>query len=277
MPQDSDWTTRKLDYEPPRIDTSKAHSARVYDYLLGGKDNYMSDREAAERLMKVAPGAADTVRQNRWFLHRLTRYLAEQGIRQFLDLGTGIPTEPNVHEIAQQVDPAARVVYLDRDPIVAAHAYARLTRSPGGPVAYILADMRDADAVLSAPELTGTLDLSLPTALLVLSTLHHLTNAEQERELLHQYLAALAPGSFLALSVATSKGDPVEIVEGAQTTLGSQGIKVRNHSLAETVALFDGLELLEPGVVPVNHWRPASSDETQLPGVGLHGGVARKS
>jgi O-methyltransferase involved in polyketide biosynthesis len=275
MPQDSDWTRRKLDYEPPRIDTSKAHSARVADYLLGGKDNYMPDREAAERLMKVAPSAADTVRQNRWFLHRLTRYLAEQGIRQFLELGSGIPTSPNVHEIAQQVDPAARVVYVDSDPIVAAHSNARLTSSPEGRVAYILGDMRDADAVLSAPELTGTLDLSLPTALLILSALHHLTD-EEGRELLHQYVAALAPGSFLALSVATSKGDPVDIVEGAQTALGSQGIKVLIRSLTETVALFDGLELLEPGVVPVNQWRPASSDETELPGVGLHGGVARK-
>ena len=275
MPQDSDWTRRKLDYEPPRIDTSKAHSARVADYLLGGKDNYMSDREAAERLLKVAPSAADTARQNRWFLHRLTRYLAEQGIRQFLDLGSGIPTSPNVHEIAQQVDPAARVVYVDSDPIVAAHSNARLTSSPEGQVAYILADMRDADAVLSAPELTGTLDLSQPTALLILSTLHHLTDAEEARELLHQYVAALAPGSFVALSVVIWTNNPVDIVERAQAVLGSQGIKVRNHSPAETVALFDGLELLEPGVVPVHHWRPTSSDETELK-VGILGGVARK-
>jgi len=274
MPQDSDWTRRKLDYEPPRIDTSKAHSARVADYLLGGKDNYLSDREAAERLMKVAPGAADTVRQNRWFLHRVTRYLAEQGIRQFLEIGSGIPTSPNVHEIAQQVDPAARVVYLDSDPIVAAHSNARLTRSPEGQVAYILADMRDADAVLSAPELTGTLDLGLPTALLILSTLHHLAE-EEGHDLVRQYVAALAPGSFVALSVATRTDDPVDIVEGAQATLGSQGIKVLNRSLAETVALFDGLELLEPGVVPVHHWRPANSDDAELR-IGLYGGVARK-
>src|SRR6201996_4133640 len=121
MSQSADWTTRKPDHKPTRIDTTKAHPARVYDYLLGGKDNYLPDRETAEHLIRVVPTAAESVRHHRWFMQRATRYLAEAGISQFLDIGTGIPTSPNLHEIAQQIDPGARVVYADNDPIVLAH------------------------------------------------------------------------------------------------------------------------------------------------------------
>jgi hypothetical protein len=277
MPQDADWTTRKLDYEPPRIDTSKAHSARVYDYLLGGKDNYLPDREAAEQLLKADPSAEASVWQNRQFLHRVARYLsAEEGISQFLDIGTGIPTSPNLHEIVQQVNPAARIVYLDNDPIVLAHAQARLTSSPDGRVTYIHADMRDVDAVLTAPQLTETLDLSQPVALLILSTLHMITDAKEARELLRGYLAALAPGSFLALSVSSTDSLAETAGQGV-ATLRANGISVLSRTRAEVTGLFDGLELIEPGVVMVNQWRPeAGAPEAKLTGIGLCCGVARK-
>src|ERR1700753_1356208 len=161
MSHDADWLTRKPDYQPPEIDTTKAHPARVYDYLLGGKNNYVVDREAGEQLYKVVPSVPQSVRHNRWFMQRVTRYLvAEEGISQFLDIGTGIPTSPNIHEIAQQVNPATRVVYADNAPIVLAHAHARLKSSPQGHVAYIHADMRRAENILGAPELAATLDLS---------------------------------------------------------------------------------------------------------------------
>lgn len=277
MPQDADWTARKLDYEPPRIDTSKAHSARVYDYILGGKDNYLPDREAAEQLIKVSPSAPESVRQNRQFLHRVVRYLnAEEGISQFLDIGTGIPTSPNLHEVAQQVNPAARIVYLDNDPIVLAHAHARLTSSPEGKVTYIHADMRDVEAVLTAPELMSTLDLSQPVGLLILSTLHLITDPGEARELLRGYVAALAPGSFLAVSVATNDFIP-ESGDRGISSLRSNGIAVLPRTRAEVTDLFDGLELIEPGVVLVNQWRPeAGAPEAKLSEIGLYCGVARK-
>jgi hypothetical protein len=276
MPEDADWTARELDYEPPRIDTSTAHAARLYDYLLGGKDNYPPDREAAEQLIKIVPSVPVTVRQNRLFMHRVARYLtAEAGISQFLDIGTGIPTSPNLHEIAQEINPATRVVYVDNDPIVLAHAHARLTSSPQGRVAYIHADMRDAGSILTAPDLTATLDLSRPAGLLLLSTLHLITDAGEARELLHRYLAALAPGSFLALSVST--GDHVADGEEGASVLSAHGISVLSRTHAEVTMLFDGLELIEPGVVLVNQWRPdADTPEAHLSEVGLYCGVARK-
>jgi hypothetical protein len=278
MPQDSDWTTRGLDYEPPQIDTSTAHAARVYDYILGGKDNYLADREAGDQLIRAEPSVQVSVRQNRLFLHRLTRYLAaEAGISQFLDVGTGIPTSPNVHEIAQQAVPAARVVYVDNDPIVLAHARALLTSSPQGQVAYIPADMRDAAAVLAAPELTATLDLTRPAALLLLSTLHLVTDPVEARELLGRYVAALAPGSYVALSVATVDSYSAATGDEMKSVLRSHGIPVLQRTRAEVTTLFDGLELVDPGVVLVSQWRP---DADTLPPagtqVGLYCGVAVK-
>jgi hypothetical protein len=276
MPEDVDWTARELDYEPPVIDTSTAHIARVYDYLLGGKDNYPPDKEAAEQLLKIVPTLPETVRENRLFMQRLARYLAaEEGISQFLDVGTGIPTSPNLHEVAQRVNPAVRVVYVDNDPIVLAHAHARLTSSPEGRVAYIHADMRDTEAVLSTPDLTATLDLSRPAGLFILSTLHMIPDAEAAREMLERYVAPLAPGSFVAVSVAISDGLTAEASDGAISVLSERGMSVLRRTSAEFVTLFDGLELIEPGVVPVNQWRP-DDPGAPLDKVELYCGVARK-
>ncbi|MEV0622005.1 SAM-dependent methyltransferase [Nonomuraea sp. NPDC050404] len=277
MAGDADWTKRGLDYEPPHIDTSKAHSARVYDYFLGGKDNYPPDREAAEQLLKAVPSARTSVRQNRMFLHRVTRYLAaEHGVDQFLDIGTGIPTSPNLHEIAQQVNPAARVVYLDDDPIVLAHAHARLTSSPQGQVAYIHADMRETEAVLAKPDLTTTLDLKRPVALFILSTLHLIPTQEETIDLLRRYMSALAPGSFLALSVSTNDHTPATGNQ-AQSVLKTHGIPVLARTKPQVEELFDGMEPIEPGVTLVHRWRPdAESEEVRASEVGLYCGVARK-
>jgi len=262
----------------PEIDTSKAHIARVYDYLLGGKDNYPPDKEAAEQLIEIVPTLPETVRQNRLFMQRLARYLAaEEGIDQFLDIGTGIPTSPNLHEIAQRANPAARVVYVDNDPIVLAHARARLTSGPLGRVEYIHADMRDTRSVLTAPDLVATLDLSRPVGLFILSTLHVITDADEARELLGRYVAPLAPGSFVALSVAISDGLTPEASNEAISVLSSRGIPVLRRTRAEFATLFDGLELIEPGVVPVNQWRPdVHAPEVYLSEAELCCGVARK-
>jgi SAM-dependent methyltransferase len=278
MPEDMDQTTRDHDNAPPEIDTTKAHSARVYDYLLGGKDNYPPDREAAEQLIKIVPSVPVTVRQNSLFMQRLARYLAaEEGIDQFLDIGTGIPTSPNLHQIAQRANPAARVVFVDNDPIVLAHARARLTSGPLGRVEYIHADLRDALSVLTAPDLMATLDLSRPVGLFILSTLHLITDADEARELLGRYVDALAPGSFVAVSVSTNEGFTPQAANAAISVLSTRGIPVMQRTHAEVTAIFDGLELIEPGVVRVNKWRPdADTPEAHLSEIGLYCGVARK-
>jgi len=276
MAEELDWSARKLDYEPPEIDTSKAHSARLYDYLLGGKDNYPPDREAAEEVIKVTPAVVASARQNRLFLQRLTRHLAaKEGISQFLDIGTGIPTSPNVHETAQEVNPAAHVVYLDNDPIVLAHVRALLTSSPQGRVVYVQADMRDADKVFAEPDLVCALDLSQPVALLVLSTLHFIQDADEARELLGSYVDRLAPGSFVALSLATTDDSPPVAANQALSVFQARGIPIMGRTQAEVAALFDGLELIEPGIVRVNRWRPDANTDTEVR-VGLYCGVARK-
>jgi hypothetical protein len=278
MPEDLDWVSRELDYEPPEIDTSTAHMARVYDYLLGGKDNYPPDRDAVDQLLKIVPSLPETVRQNRLFMQRLARYLAaEEGIDQFLDVGTGIPTSPNLHEVAQRANPAARVVYVDNDPIVLAHAHARLTSSPLGQVAYIHADMRDTRSVLTAPDLIATVDLSRRVGFFMLSTLHIIPDPDEARALLDRYIAPLAPGSFVALSVAISDNLTTEDASEATSVLRSRGISILGRTRAELRALFDGLELIEPGVVPVNQWRPdAGAATAELVQVDLSCGVARK-
>jgi hypothetical protein len=277
MPDGVGWASRGLDYEPPEIDTSKAHSARVYDYLLGGKDNYPPDREAAEQLIKISPLVPLVLRQNRLFMHRLTRYLAaEEGMTQFLDIGTGIPTSPNVHEIAQRANPAARVVYVDNDPIVLAHARARLTSSPEGKVVYMHADMRADETIMTAPDMASTLDLSRPVALLIISTLHFILDATEAGELLDRYVARLAPGSFLALSVLTGDTKSPDQRDQAISELDARGIKVLLRTHAETTALFDGLELVQPGVVRVNEWRPDAEADSDNLSAALYGAVARK-
>jgi hypothetical protein len=277
MSSDMSWTRRGLGHEPPEIDTSVAHSARVYDYILGGKDNYGPDREAAEQMLKNWPSLRTSMRENRRFMHRTVRHLAaERGIRQFLDIGTGIPTSPNVHEIAQEIAPDARVVYVDNDPIVLAHARHRLNGTPDGRIAYIHANLREPEAILTAPELHDTLDLSRPVALSVIAVLQFVLDDQEAYGLVERYMRDLPSGSFLALSTVTTDSSPKAI--DVVSEYKARGMPPRERSKAEVERFFDGLELIEPGVQLVHNWRPDVDPEHQVPDteVAMYGGVALK-
>jgi hypothetical protein len=263
--------------EAPGVDTGVAHSARVYDYILGGSDNHPADRAAAEQMLRGYPALRTSMRQNRAFMHRAVRYAARQGLEQFLDIGTGIPTSPNVHEVAQAVTPGARVVYVDRDPLVFAQAAARLTGTPQGRVGWLLADMADPAAVLGSPEVTGTLDLGRPVALSLIGVLQFVPDKEQAYALVRRYLDRLAPGSMLTITTATSDSAPVQAGSAAEQFRRS-GIPVRDSTRADVLPYFDGLDLVAPGVVLVHRWRPEPGTEGAVRDseVAMYAGVARK-
>jgi len=257
----------------PTIDTSVAHVARVYDYWLGGKDNFPADREAAEQAIAAMPYLPFSARANRDFLRRAVHYLAaEAGIRQFLDVGTGLPTRPNVHEVAQAVVPDARVAYVDNDPIVLVHARALLTSSPEGATNYIEADLRDPQAILVGA--AKTLDFTRPVGLLLVAILHSIPDEEDPRGIVAQLMAALPSGSYLALSHVAKDVDPQAVAE-----MTARLSRVMHHVTARTAAeitsFFDGLDLVDPGLVTVNRWRP-DADTDRGRDFPMHCAVARK-
>ncbi|MFF7050338.1 SAM-dependent methyltransferase [Streptomyces griseorubiginosus] len=260
--------------DAPRIDTSRPHPARVYDWWLGGKDNYPVDEELARRILAVDGTVVRGARANRRFMQRAVRTVAEAGIRQFLDIGTGIPTEPNLHQVAQEVAPSARVVYADNDPIVLRHAQALLHSTPEGATNYVHADVREPDTILRLA--AETLDFSQPTALSLVALTHYL--GDEAYGLLARYVEALAPGSFLILSQVTPDLSP-QAVEKAAEQFRRSGTPFFPRSLAEFSRFFDGLELLGPGVIPVSGWRPGPEDvAAQAEGiVPVYAGVARKA
>ena len=244
------------DGAPQEINTNVAHPARVYDYWLGGKDNFPADRALAEHIMEVIPTMRAMAAANRAFLSRAVRYLAgEAGIRQFLDIGTGIPTSPNVHEVAQSVAPEARVVYVDNDPIVLAHARALLTSRDVGETAFILADLREPEKILAHPTLQATLDLDQPVALLLVAILLYFRDSDDPYGIVSTLLERLPSGSYLVLSHPTADFDP-QAMGGAVAAAEQSGVTLVPRTQAETAAFFRGLELVEPGVVPVLAWRP---------------------
>ncbi|WP_129843895.1 SAM-dependent methyltransferase [Streptomyces sp. RFCAC02] len=261
----------------------RAHTARIYDFLLGGKTNYAPDREAAAQALRVNPRIGTVAHANRAFMHRVTRVLAvEHGIRQWLDIGTGIPTSPNLHEVAQSVAPDARVVYADNDRIVLRHAEALLTSSPEGRTAYIHADASRPETILAAPELAETLDLTRPVALSLNALLHFL--AVEPREVVGPLLDALPSGSALALTHVTGDLDP-EMWDGIARVYRDAGNPVHLRGREQVAALFDGLELLDPGLVVAHRWRPqdigvgsGGTDDEELTDadVSLWAGVAIK-
>ncbi|MCT7355642.1 SAM-dependent methyltransferase [Streptomyces sp. 15-116A] len=260
------------------IDTSRPHPARVYDWWLGGKDNYPVDEELARRILAADGTVVRGARANRRFMHRATRTAAEAGIRQFLDIGTGIPTEPNLHQVAQRVAPESRVVYADNDPIVLRHAQALLHGTAEGATAYVHADVRDADALLG--KAGETLDLGRPVALSLVALTHYLDDAPDGDDvygLLERYVAALAPGSYLILSQVTADLSPEAVGQAAEHFRRS-GTPFHPRSLADFSRFFTGLELLGPGVIPVHGWRPEAEDvAAQAEGiVPVYAGVARK-
>ncbi|MFI5714255.1 SAM-dependent methyltransferase [Nocardia sp. NPDC051750] len=260
---------------PLDLRTDKPHSARIYDYLLGGKDNYPADQEAAAKVEQAVPNARRVARANREFMHRAARFAALEGIGQFLDIGTGIPTEPNLHQVVQEVNPAARVVYVDNDPLVLAHARALMTGTAEGRTSYISADLTDPDSILSAPALTETLDPDIPTALSLIAIAHFVAG-DAIYDAVGALLASLAPGSYLSMTHLTAEIDP-EGVAGTVATYTQSGIEMQPRSRTEVERFFTGLELVEPGIVPLHRWRPrmeqpAAHDHT-LP---LYAAVGRK-
>ncbi|MFD5115011.1 SAM-dependent methyltransferase [Streptomyces sp. NPDC058391] len=261
-----------------RFNTGEAHSARVYDYVLGGKDNYPVDQEAGEAMIREWPALRVHMRANREFMHRAARYLArEEGIRQFLDIGTGLPTVPNVHEIVQEVTPDSRVVYVDNDPIVLAHARALLTSSPEGRTAYIDADMRDPDAIIGSPQFQEILNLRQPVGLMIIGILHFILDTDDDHGLVQRLLAPLPAGSFLAMTIGTADFAPQEVGRVA-TEYARRGMPMQLRTQAEAEAFFTGLDLVEPGVTQVHHWRPDTDQEAiDDRDIAMYGAVARKN
>jgi S-adenosyl methyltransferase len=258
----------------PDFDTSVPHSARVYDYWLGGKDNFAADREAGDRALAAYPNLVIAVRANRAFLARAVRFLVgDMGIRQFLDIGTGIPTANNTHEVAQEVAPDSRIVYVDNDPVVLSHARALLTSSPEGACAYVDADLREPERILAAA--ADTLHFSKPVAVMLLAVMQFVSDDAEAAQIVSQLVAACPPGSFLAISHPASDIDADQTSETARrlNQSGPEQLRLRDH--AGVLRLFGGLELVPPGLVRVSKWHPESDLAAEAAGP-LWAGVGRK-
>ncbi|NUR87272.1 MAG: SAM-dependent methyltransferase [Nonomuraea sp.] len=248
---------------PPGVDPSVPSSARVYDYLLDGKDHLAVDRAVAERLLTVAPDTRLVARANRVFLVRAVRMLAEQGIRQFLDLGTGIPTSPSVHEVARRVNPATRVVYVDNDPVAHLHAGVLLANEPG--VASIRGDVRQPEEILADPHVTGLIDFEQPVGVLMLAVLHFVMDEEDPAGIVKTFRDRMAPGSHLVLSHTMAESDP-EALKQLHAATANSPAQSTFRSQEQVLRLFDGFDVLEPGLVPVQDWRNKDDEVPLLDG-----------
>ncbi|MEU6807449.1 SAM-dependent methyltransferase [Streptomyces sp. NPDC046831] len=257
-----------------RIRTDQPHTARIWNYWLGGKDNYTVDQQAGDQIRRLHPGIGDYARADREFLGRAVRHLvAEEGIRQFLDIGTGLPTADNTHEVAQRIAPESRIVYVDNDPIVLAHAAALLHSTPEGSTDYLDEDLRNVDTILE--HAARTLDLSRPVALMLLGVVIFLEDDEEAHSTVRRLVDALPAGSFLVLSHTVTRPDMPD-VDAAVAFWNEHGTpKLTQRTPGAVARFFDGLELLPPGVVSCNRWRP-DADEGELPEVAMFGGVGRK-
>lgn len=264
------------DPRPSGLVSSRAHSARVYDHILGGKDHYPVDAEAGEAMRQHWPALPVHMRENRRFMHRAGRVLAEEhGVRQFLDIGTGLPTSPNLHEVVQEVAPESHVVYVDNDPIVLAHARALLRSSPEGATAYIDADMHDPDAILGSPEFRDLIDLDQPVGLMVIGIMHFILPPE-DRRLIARRLDPLPSGSYLAMTIGTADFAPEEVGRVAEE-YRQQSMPMALRDLATATSFFDGMDLLDPGVTQVHTWRPGPEQEgVEGRDIAMYGAVARK-
>jgi O-methyltransferase involved in polyketide biosynthesis len=251
-----------------------AHNARVWNYWLGGKDNYAADQEVGDQVSAMFPVIRDVALADRAFLGRAVTFLAgEAGIRQFLDIGTGLPTANNTHEVAQHVAPQSRIVYVDNDPLVLAHARVLLTSSPEGATDYVDASLYEPDRILAAA--AQTLDLSRPTALILSGILGHVTDYDQARSLVRQLLDGLPSGSYLCVNDGSRGTDPAyEVAQDAYNETGAVPYFLRPVPKIE--AFFEGLELVEPGVVSVPLWHPEKTGSGEPTPIGQHGGLGRK-
>jgi hypothetical protein len=262
-------------WAPEQIDTATAHPARMYDYYLGGKDNYQVDRDAAEEVMAIMPQTRMAARANRAFLGRVVRHLAGLGVRQFLDIGTGIPGPGNTGEVAHTLAPDARVVYVDNDPIVLAHAESLLAKADRARTTVISGDLRDPAGILANPRVREVLDFTEPIAVLLIAVLHFVREDEDPYGVVRHLMDAMPPGGFLALSHATGDFDPVSAREGvrAYTRAGARFVP---RTRSQFAAFFEGTQLLEPGIVQVPYWQPDEEPAPEAASVWSYGGVGRK-
>jgi hypothetical protein len=258
----------------PDIDTSVAHIARVYNYWLGGTTNYPADREAAQQAMAAYPDLALSARANRAFLARTVRWLAGRGIRQFLDIGTGIPTRNNTHEVAQAIAPESRVVYADHDPIVLAHTRSLLTSGPEGATDYLEADLRQPGSILTGA--ARTLDLGQPVAIVLMAVLQFVMDEEGPGDVIAELMDAVPSGSYLVVSHPASDLDAAAMRELAERLNRLMVQRVALRSRAEVTRFFDELDLIEPGVVRIPEWRPDAPADRGIPST-MWGGVGQKA
>ncbi|KAB1943063.1 hypothetical protein F8271_10515 [Micromonospora sp. ALFpr18c] len=268
---------QRPDWAPDTIDIERPSVARMYDYYLGGSHNFAADRAAAQAMVAAVPEAPLMAQANRAFLRRAVHHLTEAGIRQFLDIGSGIPTVGNVHEIAQRIDPESRVVYVDVDPVAVAHSREILAGNDRAVV--VQEDLRHPEAILNHPEVRKLLDLSQPVAVMIVAVLHFVSDDDRPAELLATLRDALAPGSYLVLSQASDDGRSADERAEAERVYRRTDSPLWIRSRAELTALFDGFELLDPGVVWVPQWRPDTPDSAEdaeravfMGGVGRLGG-----
>lgn len=266
------WTEAEKDLMEG-IDTTVPHSARIWNYWLGGKDNYPVDRAAGDQFLKAYPGIAAEARANRQFLARASRALViEAGVRQFLDIGTGLPTADNTHEITQRLDPSCRVVYVDNDPLVLAHARALLTSTPEGVTDYVDADLRDPGTIVDAA--ATILDFSKPIALILSGIMGHIADEEGPHAIVARLVDRLPSGSYLMLqdgtTVSQANADALEDYNS------SGAIPYHLRTPEQVIRYFDGLEIMEPGVVPIQAWRPDVTPDEPITEVNTYGGIGRK-
>ena len=263
-----------LSWVPPGVDPGKASIARVYDYWLGGTHNFQADRDAARAILAIEPHGRAVIRANRDFLARAVRFLVDQGVRQFVDIGSGIPTQGNVHEVAQRAAPGARVVYADLDPVAVAHSRAILAGNPAARV--IQGDVRDPGKILADQELRRLIDFGKPVGLLLVAVLHFLSDKEDPYRTVASYRDALAPGSYLVVSHGTDEGKP-ELAAAAAKMYNRNVSQARLRSRAEVERFFDGFGLVEPGVVGLPEWRPdGPAEAAEVAKLWVYGGVGRK-
>jgi hypothetical protein len=277
----SSWSTSATDSASTwdaerhqKIDTSVAHPARVWNYWLGGKDNFARDREVGAYIEEIMPAMGTIALSTRAFLGRVVRYLvAEQGVRQFLDIGTGLPTENHTHQIAQAIAPESRIVYVDDDPIVLVHARALLTSSPAGATAYIDAGVRDPDKILGSA--ARTLDFGCPVAVILMGTLNFVGDNDDPHEIVARLMEPMPSGSYLVVGHYASD-IMAEMVEAGRRWNEVGSVEVTMRTRAEVLGFFKGLDLLEPGLVQMHQWRPHRRNRRDATPIPVYGGVGRK-
>jgi len=262
---------------PPHVDIRTPNMARMYDYALGGKDNFASDREAVQHLFRLAPENAYIPRANRHFLGKAVRFAAEQGIEQFIDLGAGLPSRGSTHEVARLVRPGARVVYVDSDPVVLAHARALLAGNDPG-LTVIAEDIRDPGRILDHQDTRRLVDFTRPAAVLFVAVLHGIPDADDPAGIVAEFVRRLAPGSYVILSHLTREGHPADIVAAKEEVWAKSATPMAYRGRDEILRLFDGLDLVEPGLTTVMRWREDSPDpQLDAAGTWTLAGVGRKN